>query len=820
MFNVNPEKYYAALKSLSETVQLLISKQSTITELTSYPSGFEYAGEVSEIISNLSAIKASTSKIERKASETKDKLCNLDNAFAVAYYACASSEYSDFVGPLPESKRQYAEMNQEKYYDTLFKYCQDLDSQGILNQMPEEVQEWYKNAKYYKNEMTSLSYEQKALEEHLAEKPIDGSVTELETWEKERKRLQKAVEDREKELGIYENKWYEDIGQMIVKTGSAWEKGVTSAVNGEGFTDLGEAFLQTGATIYEVRESAKSGVNKIGEWVVDGVTAVGGTVGAGATWLFHDTWSDNDKAGVVMDAWLDEVRKDKVGESRTNFYENTKLGQWINENSNLKYDSAGSKSIQAATRFAAEIAIATGAELSTFGAATPLVTAMFAAEGIGQATESYAQTVDREHKESYNYGSVLLNEAIGGLGGAMKGRMYGKLGANTVRAISNPTIIKEGLGVLKEKGVKNIVLNDVKSKDFVIDTVMTTGQKGYEGFVEYNSTGTINWKKLGVSFIAELAYSRVLDNLMSNKVSDFFTKRNKMDDIMDDIKKVGEDAIHTAENVNFNKSSDVVEYFGDPDMYLHDLFDQKIRKNPNISLDEKRKLIDTYLYQGKYIEGPSDTLELRPKKYSREKMLDLLTLSENEKQVYDLLVKNYDLSIEGQWVKKLTEEEKRILRTYTKEMGFDLNNTIRTGVDTHGLEVDYSKAINVIDSAIEKQRGLIKDKITVYRGVDVDAFGLSDTRDIESLKKLTGTIFEDKAYQSCSVLKNQAYTKDVLLEIEVPPGSNGAYIEQFNGCEIKYRQAEFLLGRKTKLVFKDVIIEDGQTVIKAEVLNT
>lgn len=246
--------------------------------------------------------------------------------------------------------------------------------------------------------------------------------------------LENKIKTIQKENGTYVNKWYEDIGESITKTGSQWKKGFISAFKGEGLGELGEAVKQTAATGAVVYNSARSGVLKVGELVFDGVTGIVGSVAAGVTWLAHDSWSDNDVAGNVMDWTLDEMRKDRVGNANKYFYENTKLGKWINENSNLKYDSAGAQSIQTATEFAGKVVLATAATVVSGGAAAAAIGAVY---GIGKAGEKYTQSVDRENDEDYNYLKFLGKSAAGGLSGAAEFYGYGQMGASIYGGIKS-----------------------------------------------------------------------------------------------------------------------------------------------------------------------------------------------------------------------------------------------------------------------------------------------------------------------------------------------------------------------------------------------
>lgn len=437
-----------------------------------------------------------------------------------------------------EYQEKYKDYN-DKLHDLLNIQIKELESKESLS---EDEQERLKTLKDNVN-LSDLQAELDELNKNPVKMPnVPGgrmSETQVKAYKKEtekygeyykkKQELEHKIEAIQKSLGTYKNKWYEDIGEAFSKTGSAWK----TACKTKSATDVVSATKQTVATGAVIYTSARSGLAKITELVDDGIAITAGSIAAGVTWLFHDTWSDKDLAGSVMDNTLDFVKRDLVGEANKNFYKNNPIGKWINENSNLKYDSAGAKSIQKASKFAVEVAVATAAEIGSFGTATPLITAMFALEGAGEAAESYTQSVNRNSGESYNYAAALGSAALGAFSGAMKGKMYGKIGANTFNILKDPSLIKTGIALLKETGAKKILTNELKSTSFWVDFLTTGVQKSGEVVNEYHQTGNINWGKAFTSFAGELLYARFTDKLTANSIDEIINQKTIFQTVKD-----------------------------------------------------------------------------------------------------------------------------------------------------------------------------------------------------------------------------------------------------------------------------------------------
>ena len=691
MFSYKGVLFYKAQSSLSLASTNINKTNNLHSKLLAFPVGFEYKNEISDVVSNVKLIRTNIAKLVRKASETKDLLCKNDAEFASEYYQSALSNYSG-KETLNDSDKSFVNYYSSKYDEYLFKYLDEMNSQGNL---PEEYRETYnqlklkleikeyekelevldKDSKKYKTKLSELNKKQEELydmyisqleckdnltteEQEILKnlkdsKSLNAKQAELEKLKKnipvnpgnpngrmteqqgknyvaakkkyddymaKINKLEDEIEGLQKNLGVYENKWYEDIGEAFVKTGCAWK----TAFKTKDLDDFKSAVKQTGATGTVIYRSANSGILKIDELVGDGLLAAGGSIVAGATWLFHDTWSDNDVAGTVMDWTLDQVRRDRVGEANKGFYEKNPIGKWINKNSNLKYDSAGAKAIQNGTKLAVEIAIATAAEIGSFGAATPLVTAMFALEGAGDAAESYAQSVDRNNGESYNYGMALGSTVLGAFSGAMKGKMYGKIGANTFNILKDPSLIKTGVSLLKETGAKKILTNELKSTSFWFDFLTTGGQKAGEVVNEYHKTGDINWGKAFTSFAGELLYARFTDKLTANNVDDLINQKTVFQ-TMKDVSSTAKNLYSKAEDIyNITKQNiaenhyfrSLLKIYGDTIGYTFgkNLKKEIIRNMPsNLNKIEKTRYL--YIELAKKVNYDPEWIVSNPKPY-------------------------------------------------------------------------------------------------------------------------------------------------------------------------------------------------------------
>ena len=223
---------------------------------------------------------------------------------------------------------------------------------------------------------------------------------------------------------------------------------------------------EVGATTAVFATSVLSGVAKIYEYIDDGVTWAGGKVVEGASWLVGESAGlfSEDKKNSIMNRRKDikenvknEIDRDKVGELNEWFYENTKIGQDINEASYLKYDSEAAKTTQNITTKIGEIGGATALTILTGGAAAPLVFSVGCVEGIGKTAEKTYQNGGDFDDGTF---SILLSGGLNGLSWYANG----KLGQGAYEIFNTAKIV--GL-----KSTATDLLSQVGNKEFIIDTL-------------------------------------------------------------------------------------------------------------------------------------------------------------------------------------------------------------------------------------------------------------------------------------------------------------------------------------------------------------
>lgn len=184
-----------------------------------------------------------------------------------------------------------------------------------------------------------------------------------------------------------------------------------------------------GATVAVGTTSILSGVAKVDELIADGIVWIEGKKVEGVSWLVGEVaglFSEDTKNSIMK--WREDVKKnvkseierDRVGELNEWFYENTKIGQSINEKSYLKYDSDVAKVMQNITTKVTEIAAATALTILTGGAAAPLVFGVGCAEGIGKTAEKTYQNGGNFDDGTF---SILLSGGLNGVSWVANGKL-------------------------------------------------------------------------------------------------------------------------------------------------------------------------------------------------------------------------------------------------------------------------------------------------------------------------------------------------------------------------------------------------------------
>lgn len=455
--------YEAAEHLMDEVCRGVNDLASTIAGLSKPEDLDVNLGEIAEELRSIRHVMAEGLK---KVSSTGQDLMKLDEGFNAGYMASKYGRNTSLMEN-PQEGITYTESNfnnDNKYYFMYYEKAMEkmLESDKYTDEQKEKIREakekvheyyeYYSNLIKLKEQENHLymlendkDYANKYIKENFGEeiaalKKSQGSQymsPEAAIKTREINKIQEAINETKKECGIeIEKNWWEkftsavsNIKDSALKTGAAWGK----AFNSGNLSDYGDALKQTGCTFVVTASSAASGAAKLGELVRDGLTFVGGSALSGVAWLFdHDTGKD------LMDGTLDWIRKDLVGEANKYIYENTSIGKWINENSNLKYDSEGAQMIRKVTEFATKIGVATAATIATGGAAAPAAIGIGALYGTGNNVEKYAQSVDRENGESYDYKRAFLKAFAGAGTGAAEFYGYGQMGAGMLGVNISP----------------------------------------------------------------------------------------------------------------------------------------------------------------------------------------------------------------------------------------------------------------------------------------------------------------------------------------------------------------------------------------------
>ena len=138
------------------------------------------------------------------------------------------------------------------------------------------------------------------------------------------------------------------------------------------------------------------------------------------------------------------------------------------------------------------------------------------------------------------------------------------------------------------------------------------------------------------------------------------------------------------------------------------------------------------------------------------------------------------------WVKLLTSSEERSITKYALNLGdkkgAEFFRRLNEGLSKRGIMTSsLERHAKNISSGLKKFK--LEHNILCFRGVDVDP-----TQGLE----IGGLLFP-KHFFSTSISRKRAFTKKYCLEIQVPKGSTGAYIETLSPYGDK--QQEFLLDK-------------------------
>lgn len=175
------------------------------------------------------------------------------------------------------------------------------------------------------------------------------------------------------------------------------------------------------------------------------------------------------------------------------------------------------------------------------------------------------------------------------------------------------------------------------------------------------------------------------------------------------------------------------------------------------------------------------------------------------------------------WSKQINTSDKTEIEEYTGSAYVSINETLRgTSNPPSQVKAAYLARADKISTSLSKFE--LIDNITVFRGVNLDAFGLSGGDDIFStatkkgMKALVGTTFVDKGFMSTSAVKSSAFnSKDARISINVPKGKGrGAWVKPLS---IYSYENEFLLQKGSGLKITKVEKVNGHWEIQADLVG-
>jgi hypothetical protein len=188
-----------------------------------------------------------------------------------------------------------------------------------------------------------------------------------------------------------------------------------------------------------------------------------------------------------------------------------------------------------------------------------------------------------------------------------------------------------------------------------------------------------------------------------------------------------------------------------------------------------------YDHEGKPLKyGP----EPPPKLNSDPSKMDAKIVEEKD----EILSKQTEI-----WKSKLHDDELQSIKNYTGVEYVEMNSALRED------RVDSSSNRNEIKAA---QAGLLKGSletpITVYRGLNV--YGTTYDKVLNMMSGGVGQTFTDKAFVSTSINKSNAFGGNIRLNIVLPEGTKGAYVDPVSDVP---GEREYLLPHSTKFKIID-----------------
>ena len=494
-------------------------------------------------------------------------------------------------------------------------------------------------------------------------------VTTKENWEKVGAKIESGVQfvgekiDAAVEWVTTKENW-EKIGAKIesgVTTAVEWAKDPENWKKVWKWVTTKENWEKVGATVATTVASVLTGIGDLGEKIVDGVTWCGAKITEGVTFVAAkvlDAYGHGEAAENVMN-WREKMKTDvadfiatdHVKDVEAKFFENTEIGQKINDASYLKYDSKVAQGISSVTEKVAEFAAATAITVATGGAGVGSFAAVFGAgflAGVGGSAEkNYSEIKEAGGQPSLD--DKAANILFDGIGSGLSWYAQGQMGKGAVEAMQavsqvggtafkNQMLngIKEGFANFKSMSAKERAAAMFSKGNFLsIDNLADSGGVVADNVAAWiNGDKELNWKTLlgaGVELFGTMGLNCITGGIMGQV--------DKADDVIDGVKEI-DDAVDTAKHVD-----DVV----DASKHMDDVADAT-KKLKNLTDDE------AISYANKILNSDSPTTitglnELDEK--SIKKVVDCMTPEEIAVKLEKVSKEDY-----YQLMKKIPKEDK------------------------------------------------------------------------------------------------------------------------------------------------------------------
>ncbi len=476
--NINPESFYYSLKFVNSAIESANEFNNSINSKSIDSSlvaklGYSFdaiktcAKETLNTLNELSTRMGNTKDILSRISSTNssifesiDAQINLNNLLQFGDLESETDQqlYWNYMADIYRGAQAKLSQNGVLSRASSLMNLNEIELFAI-NQMKEksnlDLYEKYLKYRDMESQVTDLETEIRKLEtERVAainegmqgaerRKALEAEIEELQKQRYDIKRKLRDVAPELKKSGYLEYTGWEQVCNSFKQMGDNWGEVFSNLYEGD-FSEAWEntkvAFKSTGATFCVINEKLLAGGAKVLEYLNDG-TVMLKTAITSPFLIAGDAIFGTDTLDQAWDNTMAYVAEDMVGDVEKVFYENTKVGQIINDNSLLKYDSAGANLFKNAGVKLTETAVCVVIGAFTAGVGGYAAAAGFGfLEGLGEGGERQFNIVDEDgNYTNRNLKGVALATLNGGAK-AVQSVGYAKMGRGLASAFGNQPV--------------------------------------------------------------------------------------------------------------------------------------------------------------------------------------------------------------------------------------------------------------------------------------------------------------------------------------------------------------------------------------------